>query len=97
MWEREADFLLNVFLSRRLDGSKVKGTEERCQMGIGGRLWGFPGGDSGKESTCQCRRHETWVWSLGWEDPLEQEMATPSMVSQRDGHYFSDLAGYGVV
>ena len=22
---------------------------------------GFPGGDSGKESTCQCRRHETWV------------------------------------
>jgi len=42
MWEREADFLLNVFLSRRLDGSKAKGTEERCQMGIGGRLWGLP-------------------------------------------------------
>ena len=19
---------------------------------------------------------ETWVWSLGWEDPLEKEMAT---------------------
>ena len=24
--------------------------------------WGFPGG---KEPTCQCRRHETQVWSLG--------------------------------
>ena len=22
--------------------------------------------------------HETWVLSLGWEDPLEKEMATPS-------------------
>jgi len=22
------------------------------------RLWGFPGGASGKESTCQCKRHE---------------------------------------
>ena len=28
-----------------------------------------------KEPTCQCRR---WVWSLGWEDPLEKEMATHS-------------------
>ena len=23
---------------------------------------------------------ETWVWSLGWEDPLEEEMATHSSV-----------------
>ena len=21
---------------------------------------------------------ETWIWSLGWEDPLEKEMATHS-------------------
>ena len=21
---------------------------------------GFPGGTNGKESTCQCRKHETW-------------------------------------
>ena len=26
---------------------------------------------SGKESICQCREQEMWVWSLGWEDPLE--------------------------
>ena len=36
---------------------------------------GFSGGTSGKELTCQCRRHETWVQSLGWEDPLEEGTA----------------------
>ena len=40
----------------------------------------FPGGTSGKEPTCQCRRHETWVRSLGQEDPLEKEMATHSSI-----------------
>ena len=29
---------------------------------------GFPGGTSGKEPTCQCRRHEILVPSLGQED-----------------------------
>ena len=34
---------------------------------------GFPGGASGKEPACQCRRHKVrQVWSLGWEDPLEE-------------------------
>ena len=23
---------------------------------------------------------ETWVWSLSWEDPLEEGMATPSSI-----------------
>ena len=41
---------------------------------------GFPGGPSGKETACQCRRHETLVQFLGWEDPLEKEMATPSSI-----------------
>ena len=39
-------------------------------------LLGFPGGTSGKEPACQCRRHETRVSSLGGEDPLEEGMAT---------------------
>ena len=39
----------------------------------------FPGGASGKELICQCRRHEkTKVRSLGWEDPLEEGLATLS-------------------
>ena len=37
------------------------------------------GGPSGKEPTCQCRRHKRWgVGSLGQEDPLEKGMASHS-------------------
>ena len=36
---------------------------------------------SGKESVCQCKEiQETWVPSLGWEDPLKEEMATSCSV-----------------
>ena len=38
----------------------------------------FPGGSDGKESTCNAG--ETWVRSLGWEDPLEEGMATDSSI-----------------
>ena len=34
----------------------------------------------GKESACQCRRQDTWVWSLGQEDPLKEEMSTQSSI-----------------
>ena len=43
-------------------------------------LWDFPDGASGNESACQCRRYETWVRSLGQEDPLEEGMATHSSI-----------------
>ena len=34
-----------------------------------------------KKSTCQCKeRQDTWVLPLGWEDPLEKEMATHSSI-----------------
>ena len=39
---------------------------------------GFPAGATGKEPTCQHRRYEMQVQSLGWEDPLEEGMATHS-------------------
>ena len=38
------------------------------------------GDGSGKEPVCQCRKHETWVLSLGREDPLEEGMATHSSI-----------------
>ena len=41
---------------------------------------GFPVGASGKEPACQCRRDETWLQSLGGEDPLEEDMATHSSI-----------------
>ena len=43
-------------------------------------LLGFPGGASGKEPACQCRRYKNpWV-PLGWEDPLEEGMATHASI-----------------
>ena len=38
----------------------------------------FPGGASGKEPTCNAGDSGDEVWSLGWEDPLEKEMAIHS-------------------
>ena len=38
---------------------------------------GFPGGSDSKESTCS---GETLVQSVGWEHPLEEDMATHSRI-----------------
>ena len=54
----------------------------------------FPGGASSKEPTCQCRRHETWVQSLGQEDPLENEMATHSSILAWESREQRSLVGY---
>ena len=45
---------------------------------------GFPGGSDGKESACNV---ETWVQSLGWEDSLEEGMATTSVFLPGESHY----------
>ena len=45
--------------------------------GIGYPFLGFPGGSDGKNLPAM---RETWVLSLGWEDPLEEEMATHSSI-----------------
>ena len=37
---------------------------------------------------------ETWVWSLGWEDPLEKEMTTHSSILAWRIHGQRSLAGY---
>ena len=38
---------------------------------------GFPGGSVGKNPPAM---QETWVQSLGWDDTLEEEMATHSSI-----------------
>ena len=43
-------------------------------------FWGFPGGASGKEPVCHCRRLKTRIWFLRLEDPLEKEMAVHSSI-----------------
>ena len=40
-------------------------------------IYSFPGGTTGKESTCQSKGRG---WSLSWEDPLEEGMATHSSI-----------------
>ena len=38
---------------------------------------------------------ETWVWSLGWEDPLEEGKATHSSILDWRIPIDRGLAGYG--
>ena len=38
----------------------------------------FPGSSVGKNPSAKQETRETWVWSLGREDPLKKEMATHS-------------------
>ena len=40
--------------------------------------WCFAGGSDSKESACNAG--ETWVRSLGWEDPLARGMETHSSI-----------------
>ena len=37
---------------------------------------------------------ETWVPSLGWEGPLEEEMTTPSSILPGKSHGQRSLVGY---
>ena len=53
-------------------------------------VWGFPGGSDGKESTAM---RETCVQSLGWEDPLEKRMATPSSILAQRTTWTEDPGG----
>ena len=41
---------------------------------------GFPGGSVVKNPLAAQETKEMWVQSLGWEDPLEEGMATHSSV-----------------
>ena len=43
---------------------------------------GFPGGSVVKSLPLQ-ELQKTWVQSLGWEDPLEEEMTTHSSILAR--------------
>ena len=41
----------------------------------------FPDGTVGKESVCRCRRHKKYGFDpWGWDDPLEEGMATHSSI-----------------
>ena len=56
------------------------------------KAWGFPGGASGKEPMQEML--ETQVPSLGREDPLEEGMATHSIILPGESQGQRSLAGY---
>ena len=51
----------------------------------------MPGGSDGKEFACNVRDQ---AQSLGWEDPLEKEMATHSSILAGESHGQRSLASY---
>ena len=57
---------------------------------------GFPGGARDKEPACQRRRHKRpGLRSLGWQDPLEEEVTThSSILAWRIPWTERSLAGY---
>ena len=76
-WPKYWSFSLSSFLPKKSQGWSP--SEWLAFRGIQTRT-GFPGGTSGKEPACQGRRCEMWVWSLGWDDPLKEGMATHSSI-----------------
>ena len=56
------------------------------------KFW-FPGGSDSKESTCNM---EDWVRTLGWEDPLEKEMAIHSSILPWKIHGQRSLVDYSL-
>ena len=69
-------------LNYRQESNMVTSTEVVAPSGSTmedslGSLQSLPYGSEGKKSA---HNKKTWVWSLGWEDPLEKEMATHSSI-----------------
>ena len=64
-------------MSHGLSHAKTSTSRRKTSCCILNHLPGFPSGSSGKESACVMGDP---VQSLGWEDPLEEEMATHSSI-----------------
>ena len=47
---------------------------------MGKEWWGFPGGSEVKNLPVMQKMQEIRVQSLGWEDPLEEDMVTNSSI-----------------
>ena len=52
------------------------------------------GGSMVKNPPAMQEMQEIWVRSLGWEDPLEEDMATHSSILPGESHGQRSLAGY---
>ena len=59
-----------------------------------GRVWGFPGGASGKEPACQWGDVGDMCLSLGQKDPLDESLVTPPVFLPGKSHGRRNLVGY---
>ena len=57
---------------------------------------GFPGGSVVKYLPANAEMQETRILSLGWEDPLEEEMATHFVFLPKKFHGQRSLVGYSL-
>ena len=55
---------------------------------------GLPGGSVVVKKKSRLPMQETWVWSLGWENPLEEEVATHSSILVWEIRGERSLKGY---
>jgi len=80
-WPKYRSFSFSISLSNEYSGLiSWKSTVDNTQNPINNRTrlnLGFLRGSVVKSLPAM---QETWVWSLGWEDPLEKEMATHSSI-----------------
>ena len=74
--EQASSALVEVSNAHDKSYGKVKAGRRQLLVGNMGQR-SFPGGSDGKKSTCNA---VTYVPSLGWEDPLEEDMATYSSI-----------------
>ena len=58
------------------------------------RYQGFPGGSAVKTLPAMQVPRETQVWSLSWEDPLEEGLATHSRILAWRRPWTESLLGY---
>ena len=54
----------------------------------------FPGGSVVKNLSAKQEMQEIWVWSLGWEDPLEEEMQPTPVFLPGESHWQRSPVGY---
>ena len=54
----------------------------------------FPGSSVVKNCLAMQKIQDVQIWSLGWEDPLEKEMATSPVFSPGTSHRERSLAGH---
>ena len=80
-WQPTSVFLVGKFYGQRSLWATQMGSQRVAHdWATHTHSWftGFPGGLVGKQSACYVGEQEMWVQSSGWEDPLEEGMATHS-------------------